>query len=369
MNWKKARNQSIKRAFHWGGFFLLLLVSACKDEETSAKPQNPAEPFFYRAADLSSLPEVQEAGLIFFNQDSIEGDFLDILESKGLNTVRLRLWVNPENQHCSLAQVDSFANVLRNRGLKIWLCLHLSDTWADPGHQEIPAAWNTLSLTELSDTLYQYVYRVSKLIKPDIIQIGNEINPGFLLPLGSRNNAFEDYKTLLKRGVEASRAAYPSAQIMIHYTGIEEAQSFYTEIADLDFDLIGVSYYPLWHGKSLLALRNRLSSLAIHFNQDIIVAETSYPFTLEWNDWTHNTVGLEEQLVPGYSASPAGQKAFLMEVRRIVEENEKGVGFAYWGGERVAWKGPQGVNASSSENQALFNFNLVGLPVLDVFEP
>ncbi len=284
--------------------------------------------------------------------------------------VRLRLWVDPENSHHSLAQVDSFTQVLKSRGLKVWLCLHLSDTWADPGHQKTPSRWQNLSYLDLADSLYQYVYRVNARIAPEVIQIGNEINPGFLHPQGHRFEKPEQFIQLLDTAIAAARTAYAPAEILLHYAGINQgALDFYQDVASLDYDIMGLSYYPIWHGKSLTALKNTFLALGQAHEQDLMVAETAYPFTLGWNDWTNNIVGMESQLVPGYPASPQGQKAFLNEVREIVENVPQGRGFAYWGAELIAWKGPQGEQASPFENQALFNFNQVALPVQEVFAP
>lgn len=361
----------ISKAFLRGGFFLLLLMGlvSCKEEPAqSTSPKSESE--FYRAADLSAWPKISQANLDFYNSDSLSVDFLSILQNQGLNTVRLRIWHSPENNHHSLAQVDSFAQVLRSRGLKIWLCLHLSDTWADPGHQEIPQAWEALTYAELKDSLYAYVYKINQKIKPEILQIGNEVNPGFLLPFGDRYQAPSQFKSLLDTAILAARSAYADAEIMLHYAGIDaEAQAFFENLASTDFDIIGLSYYPIWHGKSLTALKNRFLALGLSNSQKLMVAETAYPFTLAWNDWTNNIVGSEDQLIPGYPASPEGQKRFFTEVRSIVSNVPNGIGFAYWGGELIAWKGPQANDASPFENQALFNFNNVALPVQEVFQP
>lgn len=360
------------KAFLRGGLLYLglgLLLGACKDQKAERPPAQHEKPF-YRAADLSALPKIQATNLSFYDADSAEGDFLDILQAQGLNLVRLRLWVKPENQHHSLAQVDSFSQALKARGLKVWLCLHLSDTWADPGHQQRPQEWLGLNRDELHDSLYRYVERVNQRIKPEILQIGNEINPGFLLPLGDRHSRPQDFISLLDTAIRAARSSYPAAQIMMHYAGIDEgAQNFFQQIKNLDFDIIGLSYYPIWHGKSLVALKNRFLALSRDFEQDIMLAETAYPFSLGWNDWTNNIIGSEDQIIPSYPASAEGQKRYLAEIRDIIENTKRGRGFGYWGGELVAWKGPQGENASPFENQALFNFNQVALPVQEVFNP
>ena len=105
------------------------------------------------------------------------------------------------------------------------------------------------------------------------------------------------------------------------------------------------------------------------YNKEILIAETAYPFTLKWNDWTHNIVGLDEQLIlPEYPATPEGQRKFIEQINILTKEVENGIGFCYWGGELIAWKGTQSTNASPWENQALFDFNNKALPVFREFK-
>ncbi|WP_421754070.1 glycosyl hydrolase 53 family protein [Croceimicrobium sp.] len=363
------------KAFLMGGFFYFLLasliLSGCRKNEAkgTAKVPDSNTKDFYRAADLSSWPEISAANLSFFKADGEEGEFLDILQDAGINTVRLRLWVDPAGPHSSFSEVDSFAQVLQNRGLKVWLSVHCTDHWADPSNQEIPTRWSNLSFAELQDSLYQYFARISAQIQPDIIQIGNEINPGLLMPFGSRWEQLPQFRSLIDTASAAIRRHSPESEIMLHCAGPTVAPVYFLDLKDLDFDLIGISYYPIWHGKSFFDLTNVFNNLDANLKQGIMIAETAYPFTLDWNDWTNNIVGLPEQLIDTIPASPAGQKQFLTEIRAQIEAQDRGRGFCYWGGELIAWKGPQGENASPWENQALFDFNRKALPVLEVFAP
>lgn len=105
------------------------------------------------------------------------------------------------------------------------------------------------------------------------------------------------------------------------------------------------------------------------YQKDILIAETAYPFTLDWNDWTNNIVGSEEQLIlPEYPATAEGQKAFIKQIKTLSKEVDNGIGFSYWGAELIAWKGSQSKEASPWENQALFDFDNRALPVLSEFE-
>ena len=139
-------------------------------------------------------------------------------------------------------------------------------------------------------------------------------------------------------------------------------------VNEVDYDIIGISYYPIWHGKSLNELKIQLNELSDSFGKQIMIAETAYPFTLDWNDWTNNIVGLENQLIlPDYPATPEGQKNFIRDLKNLVTEVSNGIGFCYWGAELIAWDGENSENGSVWENQAVFDFSNKELPVLMEF--
>jgi arabinogalactan endo-1,4-beta-galactosidase len=158
-------------------------------------------------------------------------------------------------------------------------------------------------------------------------------------------------------------------KIIIHFAGLKGLDWFFNQVKTIDYDIIGLSYYPIWHGKSLAELKLNMQQLGDLYKKKILIAETAYPFTLAWNDWTNNIVGLSDQLIlPEYPALPEGQRNFIHHIKKIVEESPTGLGFCYWGGELIAWKGKQATNGSPWENQALFDFNNLALPVLEVFK-
>ena len=125
----------------------------------------------------------------------------------------------------------------------------------------------------------------------------------------------------------------------------------------MNYDYIGISYYPVYHGTSLTDLKTKLTSLSQTFGKKIIIAETSYPFSLSYNDWTNNVVGQNNQLVSGYEANFTGQKNYITAIKSLIKEVPNGIGFCYWGGEWVAFKGSQATDGSTWENQALWDFN------------
>ena len=349
---------------------LLSLLTSCESKEDISTEIDQQEDNFISAVDISSFPEIESTHPIFYGRNGEEADFLSILKKNGVNTIRLRLWVNPIHQHSTYQEVKTFTERLRHLGFKIWLTLHYSDTWADPAQQETPLAWQELSYKQLKNKVSTYTKTIAEEIQPDFIQIGNEINSGFLHPKGNLTDYPTQFKELMTLAIAEVRDNSPNSKIIIHYAGLNQVNEFYSELNNLDYDIIGLSYYPIWHGKELLQLDETLKSLSKNFNnKKIIIAETAYPFTLDWNDWTNNILGQEDQLIlPEYPATPQGQAQFINTLKNIVAKTPNGIGFCYWGAELIAWKGEEAEDASSWENQALFDFENQALPVIKEFK-
>jgi arabinogalactan endo-1,4-beta-galactosidase len=353
-------------------FLFLLIVClccGCGDDSPANSPDDPVA-VEIRGADVSFLPEIENYPTTFYNADNDPSDVLDILKESGCNYIRIRLWHTPTNAHSGLQEVLTLSNRAKAKGMKVWLTVHYSDTWADPGHQTKPVAWSALNFTDLGDSVYNYTKKIVLKLQPDIVQIGNETNDGFLWPEGKMSVNLSNFATLLKKGVQAVRDFAPTSKVMIHYAGHEEANWYYQQLKNqnVPYDMIGLSYYPLWHGKVLTTLKSNMNELATNFEKEIVIAETSYPFTLSWDDNTNNIVGLDEQLVAGYPATPEGQKKFMLRLKKIISEVENGKGFCYWAPEWVAFKGSSSTSGSTGENLALFDFTNTALPALKAFE-
>ena len=318
--------------------------------------------------DLSTFPEIRQDNGTYFNESNQEIDILTELKNKGVNTIRLKLWNNPIDEHASLDEVLSFSCELKEKGYKIWLDFHYSDSWADPGNQVIPSSWNLCDYPTLIDSIYDYTLSVVTKVNPDYVQIGNEINNGFLHPFGQLNQP-EQFTTLLDTACKAVRSFNNEIKIIMHYAGYNGAEAFYNSLSPVDYDFIGLSYYPKWHGKSLDSLSLVMNNLHQNTGKDVLIAETAYPFTLSWNDQTHNVIGSDDHLIlPNFPATPEGQFNFMEEIKQLSCYNVTGgIGFCYWGGEMIAWKGNNALDGSSWENLALFDFDHKALPVLDVF--
>ena len=360
-----------KHILVFGVFALLGMFFSCSANDTNETPivEPPvAEDTFIRAADISFLPEIESSGTILYNNTKAE-DMLTTLKIAGCNAVRIRLWKNPSNGHSGMTEVKALAARVKKAGMKVWLTVHYSDTWADPAVQTIPAEWKNLSFTDLKTAVATYTSTIITEINPDIIQIGNEINSGLLWPQGHLINQEVQCLALLSAASATIRTKAPNTKIMIHYAGVKASDTnwFFNKIKSVDYDYIGLSYYPIWHGKDLEVVKTTINTLGKTYNKKVIIAETAYPFTLGYNDWTNNIVGLDTQLVSGYPATHDGQKSFVMAIKTVVKESEYGLGFAYWGGEWISFKGNQAANGSTFENQAFYDFNNKALPVLQVF--
>lgn len=346
----------------------LIFISCNKDDVTAPSSENENSTFI-SAVDISSYPEISNSNPMFYDLEGNQNNLLTILKDNGVNTVRLRLWVNPSNEHSGFNEVKQFSETLKTNGFRTWLTLHYSDTWADPSQQITPTQWQGIEYTQLKDSLYNYTEKVMTELQPDYIQIGNEINSGFLHPYGDISSNYQQFKELIEIAISAVRANESDTKIIIHFAGIEGSNWFFNQMSSLDYDIIGLSYYPIWHGKSLEILKTTMQDLSSSYDKNIIIAETAYPFTLEWNDWTNNIVGSESQLIlPEYPATLEGQRKFIKRIKEITKELEKGIGFCYWGAELIAWKGIQSTDASPWENQALFDFDNRALPLLREFK-
>ncbi|MGC9150282.1 MAG: glycoside hydrolase family 53 protein [Microbacter sp.] len=357
---------------HWSLFLVVITIGAlCLTIIGCSKANIPTAPLavattMIQGVDISFLPQVEEAGIVLYNLAGQPEDMLSTLKNAGCNTVRVRLWYAPADGHSGFNEVSRFLSQIKAKGMKVWLDIHYSDTWADPGHQTPPAAWQHCSFAALKDSVYAYTKRMMELLQPDDVQIGNEINGGFLWPEGSIDS-LSNFKALLSSGIKAVRDVNANTKIIIHYAGLAGADWFFGQLTGLDYDMIGISYYPVWHGTDLNLLQSTLATLGLKYQKRVVIAETAYPFTLSWNDETPNVVGEASQLVPGYPASPQGQLDFMVKIKDISTSFAAGAGFCYWGAADIAFKGPTATNGSNWENQAFYDFSNHALPVLNVF--
>jgi arabinogalactan endo-1,4-beta-galactosidase len=327
----------------------------------------PSKTLSIKAVDVSMMSEMRAANVVMKNRSGQVEDMLTTLKKEGVNMIRLRLWKNPATAYSGFDDVKKLTQEIQSQGIKVWLTVHYSDNWADPAKQTKPNIWRTITYNQLKDSVYDYTKKIITDIKPDVIQIGNEINHGLLWPEGNISNPTQMVE-LVKQGIKAVRDNAPQTKIMIHYAGHDKAIPFLTLLNGADYDLIGLSYYPFWHGKNLDSLQTQLKAIGTQFNKDIVIAETSYPFTFDYNDATNNIIGLSNQILPEFQPTIQGQLDYLTRLKKIVVDAPKGIGFCYWGAEWVAFKGSSATNGSTWENQALWNFDNKAVPAMSVFK-
>ena len=332
---------------------------------------------FVAGADFSHLAFFEPRGIAYRDAGQAE-DGLAVLKRQGLNCVRLRLFTSSSAQ----AQADpyNFINNLdytlplaqraKNAGLQLMLDFHYSDTWADPGHQTKPAAWTSLTFAQLTQQMRQYNSNCIAAFKaagamPDYIQVGNEIGGGLLWPDGRVGGSYDNQAQwsklaqLLTNAIVGIKDAAGSQmpRIVVHidrggdWSG---TQWFFDHLLQqqVQFDIIGESYYPFWHG-SLDNLRNCLTNVAVRYRQPLIVAETAFPYAYSTN-------------IYGIPATTNGQVQYVVALTQVLKgvPGGKVIGAFWWGAE---YQYLQGVNLGGCENRSFFGGGGDLLPVAKAF--
>lgn len=349
------------------------LTSCSSSSLPSSSIQNTGEEIvFYLGADLSYANEMEDCGAVYLNKDGVEQDPYQIFQEAGTNLVRLRLWHNPDwTDYSTLKDVKKSIKKAKSLEMKILLDFHYSDTWTDPSKQEIPVAWisqidNTAALAQL---LYDYTYNTLNELAlegllPDIVQIGNEINPMILQqgdlvwPIDWSRNS-----TLLNNGIKAVRdiasEKEQTIEVMLHIAQPENGLWWFEEATVagvVDYDWIGLSYYPIWSDYDLNNVSSAFKTLIDTYDKKLMVVETAYPFTLENADSANNILN-NDALIMGYAATQEGQLAYLTRLKEEIE-NAGGTGLIYWEPSWIStdcntlWG-----KGSHWDNATLFDFN------------
>ncbi len=261
------------------------------DKYPAAVNQHPIKPVDKMlGADISFLPQLEDRGIKFSDKGE-QKDAIAILKDHGFNYIRLRIFNNPAGDSgyspkkgfCDLAHTLQMAKRVKAAGMKLLLDFHYSDYWADPEKQYKPAAWRNESFPELKKSVYEYTKSVLQQLKdqgtlPDMVQVGNEINHGMIWPDGSINNP-DSLAQLVYAGIAGVKVVDPTCVIMLHIAlggQNDESHNFIDNMLErgVPFDVIGLSYYPKWHG-TLTDLKYNVNELANSYGKDIIVVEYS----------------------------------------------------------------------------------------------
>jgi arabinogalactan endo-1,4-beta-galactosidase len=308
-----------------------------KDESTGQyfTPMQHAEYAF--GADVSSTFGLETNGKVFKDTDGQARPLLQILKNHGYNYVRLRVCVEPVNPQTpqTPAYDIAYAKEAKKLGMKLLLDFHYANGWADPRNEPIPAAWANLSQPELVQTVFNYTRDTiaafaKEDVLPDIIQVGNEVSNGFMMPnakLPENWNTFADLVYAGVNGIDAGRGNHRRPRIMIHVDhggDIPKTRAFFDKLNtyDIPYDVIGFSFYPWSHG-TLVDLKANLAFAANTYGKDVIVVETGYYY--EPSQYFRQTPG-------PFPETPEGQAQWLEALNKIVMEvpNGHGKGVFWW---------------------------------------
>ena len=398
-------------------FLFIAVCGAClMAQGISVRPVENLSSRFIMGADVSMLDSIESLGGKYYSEPGKSGDCLAILKANGINWIRLRIWNDPRNAadvveggkllskagdpvgggNDDLAAYIRIAKRAKKLGLKVQADFHYSDFWADPSKQVTPKAWAGLGLEELKVELYKFTDSSLKAMRaagvmPDMVQVGNEVDDGFLWPVGKIHPAsssekvggIEAFTALLKEAIRAVRDNDPAkanpakrVKVMIQASSGGDNDK-YRKLFDplvesgVDFDLIGLSFYPYWHGK-VSDLAANMADLATRYGKEMLVTETAYAWTLESGDSFPDAFGPGSDRLGGYKATPQGQATALCDIIAAVADvpGGKGLGLVYWEPDWIptpgaGWRTGEGNNW---ENQALFDFKGLALPSLKVFK-
>jgi arabinogalactan endo-1,4-beta-galactosidase len=331
---------------------LLLFISST----TIALAQKKNKLAFAKGADVSWLPQMEATGYRFYDTDGKEKDCLQLLKERGMNTIRLRVFVNPSQDkasgHCSKEETVAMALRAQKAKMRIMIDFHYSDTWADPAKQAKPAAWANLSFDALQNKVYEHTFDVLTALQkagvtPEWVQVGNEIPGGMLWPDGSTNN-WAQLAQLLNKGYEATKAVNAKIKVIVHVdegNNNEKFRWFFDKATEhqVKYDVIGLSYYPFWikkdYSETMADLQKNLNDMASRYQKEVMVVEVGGV-----DEQVQNTKELLDATIKAVKAVP----------------NHKGLGVLYWE--------PQGAKSWSGYGLSAWQPDGKPSPALDAFK-
>jgi arabinogalactan endo-1,4-beta-galactosidase len=312
-------------------------------------------------ADLSFLKSAEDKGFVFREGDSAKAG-LQIFKDHGYNWIRLRLFHTPTALPNNLEYTIALARKAKDMGFKFLLDYHYSDTWADPGKQYIPKAWENFTHKDLVKAVFDYSRETIVAFKkagilPEMVQIGNEVINGMLWPDGKLPQNWDNFAELIIAGIDGVIAGSDLAErpkIMIHIDqggNKVKTKYFFDKLMSygIKFDYIGQSYYPWWHG-TLLDLRENMIFMAKEYRLPIILVEVAY---------CASPTEYRKRPAP-YPETPEGQKEFLQSVNEVVLNTPDNLGVG------IFWWEPASIGGRSTRD--FFDEKGNVLPVITVFD-
>ncbi|KAJ7846332.1 endogalactanase [Mycena olivaceomarginata] len=307
----------------------------------------------YHGADFSSLVNLENAGRTYHDSATSSTKLETILAAHGTNLARIRIWTSTNNADYSLTYGLALAKRAAAAGMAIMLDMHYSDTWADPGHQAIPAGWPT-DLAGLNTKIFTYTQSVVAAFSAQgtpatFIEIGNEINDGMLWPTGRISvNGYSPLSQLMHSAVSGARSSSSTIKTVVHlangWSGSAVA-SFYNQIfiagefAIADVDVMGFSFYPFYGtGATFAALKSSLQAMVTKYGKNVMVVETDWPASCSGVTMSESSIAI----------SAAGQQAWVLGIKNVLAAltGSHGIGIIYW---EPAWIGNAGLGSSCSD--------------------
>lgn len=290
----------ISRILSAAAFCAALAFVSCTEKEPSGS--NSGDSFFAKGADISWLTQMESEGMKFYNSYGAETECTQVIKEAGFNSVRYRVWVNPEDGWNSKEDVLKKALRAKDLGMKIMIDFHYSDSWADPGKQNPPAAWAGYDIDKLAEAVADHTTEVLNLLKDNGIdvtwvQAGNETTTGMLWPLGKYSeNGGKNYARLTNAAYDAAKSVYPDCKVIVHLDCGNDITRYKTLFPSLiagggKFDIIGMSLYPCWWDDASGAFTtdwkdatmqciSNIPMIAGLYNRPVMICEVGMPASL-----------------------------------------------------------------------------------------
>ena len=257
------------------------------NSDTTKKTTTLDTPIF-KGADISWITQMEDSGYKFYNTAGTAMDCFQLMQSLDIDAIRLRVWVNPAGGWCGTQDVVSKAVRAHNLGQRILLDFHYSDTWADPGHQTVPAAWANYDFPTLTSTVTSYTEGVLDTLKaagvvPSWVQIGNEVDNGMLWPLGQASTNMANFAALVTAGYKAVKAVSDTTKVIVHVSNGWNNSLFRWVFDGLtannaQYDVIGMSLYPTdtWQSYNDSCAAN-MADMVSRYNKPVMICEVGMP--------------------------------------------------------------------------------------------
>jgi arabinogalactan endo-1,4-beta-galactosidase len=331
--------------------------------------------------DISHVELFESLGVIYRDEQGQPKDLFELMKSNSIDIIRLRLFTSdeeqahqdPYNYENTLNLTLKLARRVKTHGLQFMLDFHYSDSWADPQKQRKPSAWVNLTFEQLTNTLYNYTRDTLRAFAeqdtiPQYIQIGNEITYGMLWPDGhlGTNTSWTPFMTLLNAASQAVRVVLNNqTKIVVHITDTTDwpsaKQYFDHIIGNIDFDIIGLSYYPFWYG-NFTVLRFCLEQFSLNYDKQIFIVETDY----RWKEDTRHNDSMKNKT--GFDKTPQGQMQYaqyLGELLTNATDTKRETALFWWAAEYVAVQNY--TKTAGFELMGFFNTSGIALPILRAF--